>query len=377
MPEHLSDLLHRSVDDTDIPRPAAHEIWARGRTMRTRRRVGVAATVAVVVGAIGVGGYAVSGDGDADSRIADRTDPVVAAKDYADRGTYTVGNDITVGAATVTLPGEPVYVAQTSIGAVVQIGSDEVDLPDAPARSTYVLVAPDGTQRELSLPATVEHVEGDLSHPRVAWIEAADDAVVVRVWDVEADQELGSVRAPSPGTKGGVATSYVRVALLDGDFVHFSDDRVNDAVSYRGNWTTGERAALSYDPYSVPGGVGIGLDGDAWVVHDARTDREIRRLRSGFGGAMVSPDGRWLLAHGVVDQDPAFFVEPIAGGKQVPLPDIDGAFAWTPGGNVMSTNGVDDDGAPQSGVVECTVIGACTVHDSPADVRIADYLDGA
>ena len=120
----------------------------------------------------------------ADSRIAqqDRSAPDAAA--YDTRGAWAAGDRVTVGEASVRLPGA-YFLAQTSVGVVVQVAQDD--------GWSWVLVDPAGEQTPLSIPADVAHVEGDPAQPRVAWLEAGDGEITAHVWDVAADRELTEV----------------------------------------------------------------------------------------------------------------------------------------------------------------------------------------
>nr|WP_278258046.1 hypothetical protein [Nocardioides convexus] len=191
MPE-LSDLLHRSVDDVDVPRPHVHDITAQGRALRIRRRLGGAVAAAVVLGAIG-GGFVLADPlgGDPHSEIAKA--PKDTGTPYDEWSAWSLDDDVTIGGRPVRLPGQTVNLAQTSVGVVAKTFPGD----DDPAR--YVLVRPDGSTRTLSLPASVPTVDGDIAAPRIAWVSSGRDVLVLHVWDVERDEEPGPRRRALAG----------------------------------------------------------------------------------------------------------------------------------------------------------------------------------
>ncbi|GAA3660405.1 hypothetical protein GCM10022237_20430 [Nocardioides ginsengisoli] len=365
MPEHLAHLLHASVDDLAVPHPDAHAIAARGRSMRTRRRVGAALVAAAAVAAIGVGAavvHDIAGDRRSDSdRIAQQPHP---GRAYDARGAWIAGDRITVGDATVRLPGA-ISLAQTSVGVVAQVTRPK-------GASSWILIDPTGAQTRLSIPSTVNHVEGDPSQPRVAWLEPGDDELTAHIWDVAADREVDATGQPSSGTRAGEVGPVVRAPILDGDDVYWTDDEgVSRHIVWRGR---PEIRADRYSYASVRSGIATVRDGERWLVWDMAGERVVRRLDAGIGDADVSPDGRHLLLRIDSGATPSVVVEPTGGGAAVRLPGLTGISAWTRDGHVVGQV------AGEPTVRTCAVDGSCV--DRPADgldaaaplVLVADYL---
>ncbi|KAB2812847.1 hypothetical protein F9L07_14065 [Pimelobacter simplex] len=365
MPEHLTELLHDSVDELAIPRPDARGIAARGRALRTRRRVGAVLVAAAVVAAVGVGTAVVAGigDGDPDSRVAhqDRTAPDPAA--YDEWGAWIAGDRVTVGEASVHLPGA-YFVAQTSVGAVVQVAEDDA--------WSWVLVDPAGEQTPLSIPSDVVHVEGDPSQPRVVWLEPGDGELTAHIWDVATDRELIATGQPSAGTRADDPGADIRVPVLDGDSVYWTAD---DGVSWHVVWR-GDRAIRAEEhPFlGVRRGTAIVQDGERWLLWDVAAARALGPLDQRFSNPRLSPDGRYLLASDYTGDAPSVWVVPVAGGTPTRLPGLSGLAAWTLDGHVIG----QVDGAPT--LRRCSVTGACDdrpvagLTDEAPTLLVADYL---
>ncbi|MEV5000267.1 hypothetical protein [Nocardioides sp. LML1-1-1.1] len=360
MPE-LSDLLHRSVDDVDVPRPHVHDITAQGRALRTRRRLGAAVAAAVVLGAVG-GGFALADSfgGDRRSEIANPTTDTPTP--YDEWSAWSLDDDVTIGGRPVRLPGQTVNLAQTSAGVVAKTFPGD----DDPAR--YVLVRPDGSTRALALPASVPTVDGDIAAPRIAWVTSGRDVLVLHVWDVEKDEELARVDVPSPGTTPPSAGEILEPALLDGEAAYF---QTHGGVSRRVLWATGEVRTLPRPVASVRSGVATGGDssGSTYVVMDAATGRVRRAVQGDVIRLTVSPDGRWLYG----STSDGSFVEPVDGGKRVPLADLSVMASWSPGGAVVGQKGTE------ATMMRCTTDGRCTEkvvgEGGEVSVLSADFLN--
>lgn len=360
MPE-LSDLLHRSVDDVDVPRPDVHRISARGRSLRTRRRLGTAVAAAVLLGAVG-GGLALTGPLGGDTRGADVTQRPDSPTAYDAWSAWSFDDKPSIGGLPVDLPGMTFHLAQTSVGVVASVfpGDDE------PARQ--VLVRPDGSTRRLSVPDT-PIVDGDINAPRVAWLESRTDTLVLHVWDVAKDEELARVDVPSPGTTPQSGEEVITTVLLDGDGAYFS---TADGIPHRVAWRTGEVEDLDLLPVSVRSGVTLASDGASWKVLDTATG-QVRRTLEGdeLSGVSLSPDGRWLFGS---RSDGTTFVEPTDGGDRVLLDeDLSSTASWSRDGAIVGQKG----SAPT--MLRCTTDGTCTerVIGEGEDVFVlsADYLN--
>lgn len=347
MPE-LSDLLHRSVDDVDVPRPHVHDITAQGRALRARRRLGAAVAAAVVLGAIG-GGFALADSfgGDRRGEITNPTKDTPTPYD-AWSAWSAAEHKVAIGDVVATVPGQVVRVLQTSAGVAVKsmVGDS----------TRFTLVRPDGSTKRLSIPQGTPTIDGDLTQPRVAWVETRPNALVLHVWDVEKDEELAQVELPSPGTTGASGGELLEPALLDGDAAYFS---TADQVAHRVEWRTGTVTDLPRLPMSVRSGVGTAYDGTTWVVLDAETGQVRRKVAGDLIRVTVSPDGRWLFGR----SSDGSFVEPVDGGERVPLGDVSVMASWSRDGAVVGQKGT----VPT--MLRCTTDGTCTE-------RVVDEDDG-
>lgn len=360
MPE-LSDLLHRSVDDVDVPRPDVHRISAQGRSLRTRRRLGTAVAAAVVLGAIG-GGFALTDalGGDPRSEIANPTNETPTA--YDAWSAWSFDDDVTIGGTPVRVPGQTVNLAQTSVGVVAKTFPGDED----PAR--YLLVRPDGSTRTLSIPRGTPTVDGDIEAPRVAWLESRPGTMVLHVWDVEKDKQLAQVDVPSPGTRGESAGEVLEPALLDGDAAYFS---TAGGDPHRVDWRTGEVQDLPRLVTAVRSGVAVGNDGTSWVVMDAATGQVRRKVEGDMIRMTVSPDGHWLFG----STSEGSFLEPVDGGQRVPIEDLSVMTSWSRDGAIVGQKGT----VPT--MVRCTTDGKCTEKvvgeddGSMTSILSADFLN--
>lgn len=366
MPE-LSDLLHRSVDDVDVPHPHVAGIAARGRALRTRRRVATVAAAAVVLGAIG-GGVALvdpfAGKPRSNHSVTnegkDDADELPTA--YESWATWSAtDHEVTVGGIPVTVPGQVVRLSQTTAGVVVKSIVGEA--------GRFTLVRPDGSTRRLSIPDGTPTVDGDIAAPRVAWVSSRAGELVLHVWDVVTDSEVGQVALPSPGSTLASGGEILEPALLDGDAAYFS---TADHVAHRVEWRSGKVTDLPRLPMSVRSGVGVARDDDGqWVVVDAVTGEVRRSVEGGFSVVTVSPDGRWLFLGGTDGQ----YVEPTAGGDRVPLDRLSISAGWSQDGALIGQDG------SSPWVRRCLTSGICATQrarrgdDSVDTVLAPDFLN--
>ncbi len=357
MPE-LSDLLHRCVDDVDVPRPDIHRISTQGRSLRTRRRLGAAVAAAVVLAAVG-GGLALAERPGGESRGNDVADRSEAPTPYDAWAAWSIGDAVTVGTSTVRVPGQAVHLAQTSTGVVVKSLLD-----DGSAR--FTLVRPDGEARRLGIPADTPTVDGDLTAPRVAWVESRTGELVLHVWDVTRDAEVGRVVVPSPGSTPESGSQYIRESRLDGDAAYFT---TQDETPRRVLWRSGEVADFPLMPASVRAGVAVAHQAGRWEVLDAASGQVRRRITGDPVTVQVSADGQWLFLGG----SESHAVEPVAGGERVRLDGISILATWTRDGAVVGQKGTSP------AMLRCTTAGRCTeraVAAEPMDaVLVADFLN--
>ncbi|MFC7503963.1 hypothetical protein [Nocardioides sp. GCM10030258] len=365
MPDQLSDLLHRSVDDAPVPHPAAYDILTAGQGLRRRRRVatGLAVTVAVVAAGVG-GALVVDVAGTTESRdfdIADhgKVSDAAAQQAYDTWGAWAAEGTVTIGETVVDLPGVT-NLAQTSAGVVAQTD-------DQQGGASFVLVRPDGSTEKLSIPADVQHVDGDLNATRVAWLDPGAASVEVHVWDVAADREVGSISQPVQGDGPDSNGQFIAVAKLDGDHVYFG---AGNDITFRVNWRAGAVAAIDHLPLSVHHDLATTQDGDGWVIRDMASDRVVRRLEGDLLNPSLSPDGTRVLVVDIAGATPVAAIETIAGERSMDLAEVETIAVWTRAGNVLSL--------VEGGVQLCASDGSCegkSVEAPGGFVLLADFLN--
>lgn len=362
MAERLTDLLHHTVDDVPVPHPDTYAIAAAGRARRTRRRVGAVAAVVAAVAAVGVGGL-VGGLADGDARSSQVAGQGSAEDEYAELGAWSIGDQMMIGTTPAVVDPAPHHLAQTSAGVVAQQHVDG-------AGSHFMLVLPDGSQRELGIPWSAPTIDGDINAPRVAWLEPGTGEGVVHVWDVLLDREVARQQVDLPGMTPEGGREIIQPVQLDGDVVYVGTDQ---GSTHRIGWADGHDAELPFSPVSVRNGIAVSTDDTGtWRVVNAETGTTIRVLGRHVERAQVSPDGAHLLVVRT-DDDPAA-VEPTRGGAPVPLPGLTGINAWTRDGHVI--------GQSEGGTTlrTCSTDGDCELRPLPwvGDpnplVLVADYL---
>lgn len=346
MPEQLSALMHRSVDDVAVPPADALRIAGRGRTLRTRRRAATAIATATAVAAIGVGGIVVGDVLDGPPRGGDvaqhdRDDAKAEDATYDAWGAYAAGDQVTIGGATVTLDAAPWFLAQTSAGVVGELSADD-------DRQAFVLVRPDGTVSRLSVPDSTTTIDGDPTAPRVAWIELGSDEGTVHVWDVAADREVAAVRVGLRGATPILGRQYLQPVQLDGDAVYVG---TGTGSALRVNWRTGAVVEVPRAPVAVRAGTGIAYDGDRWYVTDAATGRVRRSLGRDLQIASLSPDGQWVFS--VDTRNQRGYVVPAAGGERVQVAGLGADSTWTRSGHLIGP------GVAEHTVRRCSTDGTC------------------
>ncbi|WGX96514.1 hypothetical protein [Nocardioides sp. L-11A] len=364
MAERLTDLLHHTVDDLPLPHPDAAAIAAAGRARRTRRRVGAVVAAAAAVAAVGAGGAVVAGLDDGPTRNSHVATQDPADDAYARLGTYSVGEHVVVGAATVELTPAPHHLAQTSAGVVTQqFGSGD--------GKSFSLVRPDGTVTPLSIPAGAWSVSGDPSNPRVAWLVPLEQEGRIHVWDVARDEELTTLRVDLPGEIPAGGTSGLREIQLDGDFAYVGTDR---RTAHRVDWRTGADQELPFSPVAVHDGVATSFDDGRWSLVEAATGDVIRDLGPRIETVTLSPDGKHVLVVRTGGSGSVATVEPTTGGTPVELPGFTGLSSWSVGGRIVGqVDGTDT-------LRRCDVDGRCddapipwTDQENPLALP-ADYL---
>ncbi|MCX6398849.1 MAG: hypothetical protein NTX33_02820 [Propionibacteriales bacterium] len=367
MPDQLSDLLHRSVDDVDVPHPSAYDILGRGRDLRRRRRVTTAVVAAAAVIAVGIGGVVLTdiGGETRSDKVADQKDSAIEPIEaYRQNGAWVVGDQLTIGSTTVTLPGAATYLAQTSVGVVAQIRNGSSD-------STFVLVRPDGTQTTLDIPADTPTINGDLDTPRVAWVVPGTDEYDLHVFDVETDQDFLHGTITAPGVDPVEGRQFFTPAYLDGDYVYVGTEDGAVRVDVRNGTPTN----LDKAPFSVRNGVFATQEKDGWAFTDAATGQQISTLEREFYNPLLSPDGRYAAVIRANETETWIGFTRVSDGKFTEIPDLVAGPVWTPGGRMLSTS---EDG---TAVLVCTTSGDCERHELDGAeleeyaILLADYLN--
>ncbi|HVK27723.1 MAG TPA: hypothetical protein VM575_05245 [Nocardioides sp.] len=352
MPEQLSTLMHRSVDDVEVPPADALHIAGRGRALRTRRRVATVVAGAAAVAVLGAGGVVVGDALDGSPRGADvaqhdRGDASAADGSYDEWGAHAGGDQVTIGGTTVTLAAAPWFLAQTSAGVVAQLtGADD--------GTDFVLVRPDGTTAPLTIPAGTTTIDGDPTAPTVAWIELGTDEGTVHVWDVNADREVAAVRLDLPGATPTLGRQYLQPVQLDGPTVYVG---TGTGSALRVTWATGAVVEVPRAPVAVRAGTGVAYDGDRWYVTDAATGAVRWSLGRDVQTASLSPDGKWVFY--VDTRDGLGYVVPATGGRRVEVAGLTATSTWTREGQLIGP------GTGEYTVRRCSTDGRC--EERPAE----------
>lgn len=352
MPEQISTLMHRSVDDVEVPPADALRIAGRGRALRTRRRITTVVAAAATVAVLGVGGVVVGDALDGSPRGADvaqhdRGDSTAADGTYDAWGAHAGGDQVTVGRTTVTLDAAPWFLAQTSVGVVAQLAGPD----DEPS---FVLVRPDGTTRPLSIPSTTTTIDGDPTAPTVGWIELGTDEGTVHVWDVATDREVAAVRLDLPGATPTLGRQYLQPVQLDGPTVYVG---TGTGSALRVSWHSGAVVEVPRGPVAVRAGTGVAYDGDRWYVTDAATGHVRWSLGRDVQTATLSPDGAWVFY--VDTRDQLSYVVPAAGGARIEVADLGADSTWTRDGHLIGP------GTGEYTVRRCATDGTC--EERPVD----------
>jgi hypothetical protein len=367
--EELADLMHRAADNLVVPPAPPAEVLRHGRSVRRRRRIGLAAgATAVLLVAAGLGVAATTGsDPKSAPRGVDPADPTGSGLTGA---VFSVG--VTVyydgGAKHATIDDKAIKSSYyTSAGLLVRHGNNNASDGGGPQR--FSLVRPDGTVSPVSV-VTEETVPGvDPAQPYLAYTEVLSDVVHVVVHDVATDQEVARIPMPGSFEWGGWTGPPV---ALSGDTVYVGTDDVMRTV----NWRTGEIGQTDVlDPGypDVDGGRTVQHVGDQSTVVDVSTGEVLLSVTAGqYGYLSLSPDGHFATL--AAEDGRSFDVYDVALGTHTTFDGNTFDYGWTP----------EDDLARLTDhhVVTCSVAsGDCTAAAdeipargggvAPADVRFA------
>ncbi|GAA4816165.1 hypothetical protein ACFQ0K_07740 [Nocardioides caeni] len=354
MAEQLSDLLHRSVDDLDVPPPDAARILGRGRSIRSRRRVGTTIAAAAAVATVVVVSAVATGSGGPRGAGITGPDrvvlPPVSAADqsaYDAWGSWAAGDRLTIGDRTITIDGGIAALTATSAGVVVR--HQAVEEAGDPGDRAFVLVRPDGSLRQLSIPSGVVTLVGDLETPHVAWVEEVEGGQRIHVWDVGTDTSLADVRNPLTSVED-VDELTADVGALGDPWVHLA---TNADVGVSVDWRSGAATTVDYLPVADGDRYVLGTRGHLSFLYDPATGDVAHRFDVGVTPSL-SPDGEYLFLRD------GFSLEDTGDGEirrslDVPgarLRDIDVWSVWTPDGNLVGRG-------PDGTVRRCRPDGAC------------------
>ena len=360
--------MHRAVDDLAIPPAPSAEVIRHGRSVRRRRRVGLArCRAAVVLIAAGLGVAAtISDDPDAHERRG--VDPAASASEGMTGAAFSVG--VTVyydgGAQHATIDDQAIKSSYyTSAGLLVRHGNNNASDGGGPQR--FSLVRPDGTVSPVSV-VTEETVPGvDPAQPYLAYTEVVDDVVEVVVHDVSTDEEVARVSLPGSFEWGGWSGPPV---ALDGDTVYVGTDDVARTV----DWRTGEVAdshVLGPGYPIVRGGHSVRSDGDTSLVVDAATGETLLAVPTKrYGYLSLSPDGKFAM----LDAGKGFEVYDVATGKHVGFDGSSFPYGWTAEDDLFR---IEDQRVVTCSptTAECTTGSATIPSDGggmdPEDIRLA------
>lgn len=364
MTERLSTMLHDEAFDLPVPAAPTDAILARGRRMRTRRRLG--ALAAGTAGVVAIAGLAAGITNGPDLRLA----ADLAAASALDPSGWAVSAGSTVylgNGARATVPDKVKSIYYTSAGTVVRTGT--VAYTDAPD-SSYALLTDAGEVHSLGLQLGDRAPSTDPTLPYLAYAEKRglrghDDWNVVLL-DVRTAQEVVSIPVEGDFTWGGWNAPPV---ALDGDHVYVALDEATLDV----HWRTGEVGTASHlSPAFLPdvdAGHSVLIDDQAntSTVIDVATGRTLMQRSQDEGQLSLSPDGRFalLLSMATCDDDntctmddPQTEVFDVATGARlttVHLATRD--FGWTPDGRLLRADGRGVElCSPQTGACEATGI---------------------
>jgi|GEM_PF-1574696 len=378
MTERLTALMTAEADLLDVPPAPTATVLSRGRTLRRRRRglqVGTGLAALALVAGVGL---AVTSGSDERGDALDPSGSPSAGADAPDLGAvFAIGPDVHLTGVDVVADIDDVTVKSmyyTSAGVLVRHGDNSYSDGGGPQR--FSLVTPEGEVNRLSV-VTNEVVPGvDTEQSLLAYAEVVDGTVEVVVHDVVADEEVTRIPVPDARKWGGWSAPPVS---LVGDDVYVGTDDVARVVDWR---TREVREDPSIDPGYPPevfGGRTLAAAGSATTVVDATSGQVLLSIDSpedGYTYASLSPDGRYALAMTVPDflggrdlPEPTQEVYGVDTGESAMIEVADGAFGWTPGGDLVSLDG--------SGVLTtCDTEGTCSTEQLDLEV-LPDSLPGA
>lgn len=358
MTERLSQLLHDEARDLVAPRPDTWRIIAEGRRLRRRRQVttGLAAAVAVIVGAVGVTAL-LSVDPPAPDPATIPADAVV----------YGWQDQVHVGDVSVTVPGNVTDVDRTASGVLVTSEN-----PD-----TLTLVRPDGSTVNLGPTPEESSVATDPEADVYVHTRERDGELVLVVRDLD----TGDVERELP-LLGPLGRSAARAGIsLDDGTAYVGVDR-------RGIFTvdlaTGVVRPLGFATSGLPAvraGRAVVGEGDSLRVVDVATGDVVLTVpTTRLVNASLSPDARrFLTVHDTrgtggaplaEESPPEVRVYDVDSGEKVVLDTADAgiAWAWTLAGDLYRIDGED--------VVRCDpATGSC--DRTPAPDPVPAYGDPA
>jgi len=364
--ERLTDLLHRAADGLAIPPAPSAEVLRHGRSVRRRRRVGLAAGVAVL--AVGIGVVATTGSDDPGAHRG--VDPADTASGGLTGAVFSVG--VTVyfdgGAKHATIDDKAIKSSYyTSAGLLVRHGNNIDSDGGGPQR--FSLVRPDGTVSPVSV-VTEEAVPGvDSAQPYLAYTEVVDGVVQVVVHDVSTDEEVARVSMPGSFEWGGWSGPPV---ALSGDTVYVGTADVTRTV----NWRTGdigETDVLQPGFPTVRGGRTVNTTKHEATVVDVATGETLLSIPIGRSSYVtLSPDGRFATVDSF-DAD-SFDVYDVGAGSHTAFNGGSFDYGWTAEGDLarLKNHHVD---TCKTATGECTTGSETIPSDgggvAPDDVRFA------
>jgi len=334
MTERLATLLREEAELLEIPSPPADAVLTQGRGLRRRRRTITSAAVLMVSAAMAVGAIGV------DRLAENRADQPAGPAPYVHGGAFAVGPSVYFGGdsnAQVQLSERAELLYYTSAGVVVRTGNTPQST--TASSSHFILVTPEGDQRDLPIDLGLGQLATDASTSTAAYLEKEDDTWEVVVLDVKSGAELARIAIP-PVTPHGDPDRAPSLSL-SGDFVYVS---LNDG-GVEIDWRTGELRRpdwfMGVMAPDVRGGRFVDMRDNNLGVYDSHTGRQLLTVSGkGYLELSLSPDGRFALLR----EPSAAGVEvfEVATGRRVTVPlehPVDAHLGWTPDGHLIELSG--------------------------------------
>jgi hypothetical protein len=341
MTEHLTDLMHDTAQDLDIPPVPATAVLTRGRARVRRRRAGLG--IGAVAALIAVGAVVQATALRPDETVVLDAASAPQASDWA----VAQGSTIHLGTgATATVPGQVQAMYYTSAGTLVRVGtSPHIDNPDP--YSSYWLVRRDGSLSDLKLKLDSVAPGTDPALPYLAYTEPGTDdshwTLVIR--DVRNGKITREIPFDRQTPYGAWPTPPVSLA---GDHVYVGAGRTLLDIA----WRTGEIGATGVPSHlpAVRGGFDVSDERNAIVAvpsgeiaYQSPDPNLYPSLSPDGSHASFSPmqttgDKRLLGGYADAPIRTIKIVNLDTGKVQTTVPEY-GAYGWSADGDLLRVDG--------------------------------------